>query len=202
MVLLLSTMLQTRYARDYILQNQIILSHNRQNRLLRTLYYNSFCSNLNEVLHENVLVEMYTPPDLHTKSLILQVGFDFIWYLCQKFKVQSTQRGFYVFHFTTADKFYLARTMAGTASERWHCSSAKPPWVRQQGAVTVICGGRLSYGCIYRMQFFLIMLVSISMCVFSMILKYRILYSKSKMSLNREKLLTEDVNMSTILFIM
>jgi len=41
----------------------------------------------------------------------------------------------------------------------------------------------------------------VSMCVFSMILKYRTLYSKSKMSLNREKLLTNNVNMSTILFI-
>ena len=35
-----------------------------------------------------------------------------------------------------------------------------------------------------------------------MILKYRTLYSKSKMSLNQEELLTNDVNMSTILFIM
>ena len=32
-----------------------------------------------------------------------------------------------------------------------------------------------------------------------MILKYTTLYSKSKMSLNREKLLTNDVDMSTIL---
>ena len=31
---------------------------------------------------------------------------------------------------------------------------------------------------------------------------YRTLYSKSKMSLNREKLLTNDVDMSTILFVM
>jgi len=35
-----------------------------------------------------------------------------------------------------------------------------------------------------------------------MILKYKTLYSKSKMSLNREKLLTNDVDMSTILFVM
>ena len=68
--------------------------------------------------------------------------------------------------------------------------------------VTVIRGGSLSYCCIYKMHFFPIMLVSISMCVFSMILKYRTLYSKSKISLNREKLLKNDVNMSTILFIM
>jgi len=45
------------------------------------------------------------------------------------------------------------------------------------------------------------MLVSISMCVFSMILKYGTLYPISKMSLNRDKLLTNDVDMSTILFI-
>ena len=55
---------------------------------------------------------------------------------------------------------------------------------------------------IYKTHFFPIMLVSISMCVFSMILKYWTLYSKSKISLNREKLLKNDVNMSTILFIM
>jgi len=46
------------------------------------------------------------------------------------------------------------------------------------------------------------MLVSISRCVFSMILKYSTLYSKSKMSLNQEKYLANNANMSTILFIM
>ena len=70
------------------------------------------------------------------------------------------------------------------------------PQERQQGGSR---SGRLSYGCIYKTHSFPIMLVSISMCVFSMILKYRTLYSKSKMSLNREKLLTNDVDMSTIL---
>jgi len=34
-----------------------------------------------------------------------------------------------------------------------------------------------------------------------MLLKYKTLYSKSKMSLNREKLLTNEVNKSTILCI-
>jgi len=38
------------------------------------------------------------------------------------------------------------------------------------------------------------MLVSISMCVFSMILKYRTLYSNSKMSLIRVKLVTNYVH--------
>ena len=99
---------------------------------------------------------------------------------------------FYVFHFTTVDKFYLAR---GTASGR----GDRP---QSPLRVTVIRGGSLSYGCIYKTHFSPIMLVSISMCVFSMILKYRTLYSKSKISLNREKLLKNDVNMSTILFIM
>jgi len=46
------------------------------------------------------------------------------------------------------------------------------------------------------------MLVSISMCVFSILLKYRTLKSKSEMSLDQEKLLKNHVNMSTILFIM
>jgi len=32
-----------------------------------------------------------------------------------KVNIQSTQCGFYVFHFTTADKFYLARTIAGNS---------------------------------------------------------------------------------------
>ena len=59
-------------------------------------------------------------------------------------------------------------------------SSTKPPRDGQQGGSR---GGRLSYGCIYKTHSFPIMLVSISMCVFSMILKYRTLYSKSKMSL-------------------
>ena len=77
-----------------------------------------------------------------------------------------------------------------------------PPQNRQQGEVTVIRDGKLSYGCIYKTHLLPIMLVSISMCFFSMILKYRTLYSKSKMSLNWEKLFTNHVNMSTILFIM
>jgi len=46
------------------------------------------------------------------------------------------------------------------------------------------------------------MLVSILMCVFSMILKYRTLYFKCKMSLNREKLLMNDVDMSTFVYIL
>ena len=71
-----------------------------------------------------------------------------------------------------------------------------------KGTVVLICSGRLSYGCIYKTHSFPIILVSISMCVFFMILKYRTLYSKSKTSLNREKLLTIDVDMSTVLFIM
>ena len=75
--------------------------------------------------------------------------------------------------------------------------SLSPPRDRQ-GSVAVIHSDRLSYGCIYKTHFFPIMLVSISMCDFSMLLKYRTLYSKSKMSLNQEKLLTNDVNMSTI----
>ena len=80
--------------------------------------------------------------------------------------------------------------------------SLSPPRDRQQGSVAVIHSDRLSYGCIYKTYFSPIMLVSISMCVFSMLLKYRTLYSKSKMSLNREKLLTNDFDMSTIFFIM
>ena len=75
--------------------------------------------------------------------------------------------------------------------------SLSPPRDRQR-SVAVIHSDRLSYGCIYKTHFFPIMLVSISMCDFSMLLKYRTLYSKSKMSLNQEKLLTNDVNMSTI----
>ena len=36
----------------------------------------------------------------------------------ERFKIlQVTQCGFYVFHLTSADKFYLARTIAGTACE-------------------------------------------------------------------------------------
>ena len=42
-----------------------------------------------------------------------------------KVNIQSTQCGFYVFHFTTADKFYLARPLS-------------PPQDRQQGAVAVV----------------------------------------------------------------
>jgi len=45
------------------------------------------------------------------------------------------------------------------------------------------------------------MLVSILRCVFYMILKYRPVYFKSKMSLNRKKWI-KNANMSTILFIL
>ena len=114
------------------------------------------------------------------------------------FELQSTHRGFYVFCVATADQFYLEWTIAGdskpTVAIKYY-RPLSPPRDELQGSSR---GGRLSYGCIYKTHSFPKMLVSISMCVFSKILKYRTLYSKFKMSLNREKLLTNHVNMSTI----
>ena len=103
-------------------------------------------------------------------------------------KIQSTQLRFYVFCATTSDKFYL---------EQANCHGDRPlspPHNGQQGAVAVVRGDRPLYGCIYKTHSFPVMLVSISMCVFSMILKYRTLYSNSKMSLIRVKLVTNYVH--------
>ena len=50
-----------------------------------------------------------------------------------KVRVQFTQRGFYVFHFTTVAKFNLARTFAGD-SKRSGDRPLSPPRDRQQGA--------------------------------------------------------------------
>ena len=132
--------------------------------------------------------------------------FCFGWYLTEEQTrietyIQSTQRGFSVFHLTTADKFYLARSNVGGqqaigADDR----QLSPPRNRQQGAVAVIRSPMAD--CLMvayiRRTFSPIMLVSIKMCVFFMLLKYRTLYPKSKMSLNREKLITNGINMSTI----
>ena len=96
------------------------------------------------------------------------------------------------FSFSTADKFYIARTTI----DRLRWPSAKPS--ARQAAVAVIDYHMVSY----IRRTFPIMLVLISMCVFYMILKHRTLYTKSKMSLNQGKLLTNDANMSTIMFIM
>ena len=94
--------------------------------------------------------------------------------LKQKSFIQSTQR---VFCAVTADKFYLERTIAGDSKQK----SAKSARQTAGGAVAVVRGGILSYGCIYKTHSFPIMLLSILFCVFSMILKYRTLYSKYKM---------------------
>ena len=82
--------------------------------------------------------------------------------------VQSTQCGFFVFHFATTDKVYLARTMRGTASKRL-CWAFRE--IDSRGAVAVICGDRLSYVCIYKTNFSPHngTIVSISSCFFHMI---------------------------------
>ena len=107
------------------------------------------------------------------------------------------QRGFYVFRTATAYKFYLERTIAGDSKQ------AKPSARRTAGGQS-----RWSAMADYLIVAYIDALcphnvsLNFNVCVISMILKYRTLYSKSKLFLNREKLLTNHVNMSTILFIM
>ena len=115
--------------------------------------------------------------------------------------LQSTQRRFCVSTLPPQTKFILRRQSRGQQAYSRDDSSLSVLRDRQQ-AVAVIRGGRLSYVCIYKTNFSPIMLVSISSCVFNMILKYGTLYSKSEVTLNREKLLTNDANVSTILFVL
>ena len=156
------------------------------------------------------------------RFLVCQVGHAkiIIFFLCVNYKITCAcihlkyTKHHRVHMYQTSKKAYILQS-----TQHGFTFSTLPPWTNfilrggQQASgrgdrpqsplrVTVIRGGSLSYGCIYKTHFSPIMLVSISMCVFSMILKYRTLYSKSKISLNREKLLKNDVSMSTILFIM
>ena len=97
--------------------------------------------------------------------------------------IQSTPSGFCVFHLTM-DNVSLARTIAEDNKR------TVPVIGKRSARQTAGGGGRLSYVCIYKTHFSPIMSISISRCVFYMILTYRTVYFKSKVSLNQEKLLT------------